>query len=348
MQKAHTITALTEDNESVQFECRSDEDVITASLRQDIILMASCREGGCATCKALCSEGDYVLRGCSVQALPPDEEEAGMVLLCRTYPRTDLELALPYTHGRISYGQVGGFEAEVLAVEWLSSNTVRFLLQKRPGETGGRGVKFEAGQFMELTIPGTEVRRSYSPANIANEEGRLEFLIRVLPEGRFSDYLRDDARPGQVLAVRGPLGVFSLKERGLGPRYFVAGGTGLAPVVSMVRQMREWAAPNETRVYFGVTTEPELFYLDELQSLQQSMRNLTVKTFVWKPGSEWQGSRGSPIDALREDLAAASARPDFYLCGPPGMIDAACEVARGHGASDDQVFFEKFLPSGSQ
>jgi methane monooxygenase component C len=347
MQKTHTITALTEDGESIQFECRPGEDVITAALRQDIILMSSCRDGGCATCKALCSQGDYDLRGCSVQALPPDEEEDGMVLLCRTFPRTDLELALPYTHSRISYGQIGSFEAEVAAINWVSSNTVQLLLQKRPDESGGRAVKFEAGQFMELTIPGTEVTRSYSPANIANPEGRLEFLIRVLPKGRFSDYLRDEARVGQVLSVKGPLGVFSLKERGLVPRYFVAGGTGLAPVVSMVRQMREWAAPNETRIYFGVSTEPELFYLDELKALEQAMRNLTVQAFVWKPGSDWSGRKGSPIDALRDDLAAVGSRPDIYLCGPPGMIDAACEVVRSHGIPGEQVFFEKFLPSGS-
>ncbi|QXP82964.1 aromatic/alkene monooxygenase hydroxylase FAD-binding subunit MmoC [Methylococcus sp. ANG] len=347
MQRVHTITAVTEDGESLRFECRSDEDVITAALRQDIFLMSSCREGGCATCKALCTEGDYDLKGCSVQALPPEEEEDGLVLLCRTYPKTDLEVELPYTHCRISYGEVGSFEAEVVGLNWVSTNTVQFLLQKRPDECGNRGVKFEPGQFMELTIPGTDVSRAYSPANIPNPEGRLEFLIRVLPEGRFSDYLRNDARVGQVLSVKGPLGVFGLKEHGMAPRYFVAGGTGLAPVVSMVRQMREWTAPNETRIYFGVNTEPELFYIDELKSLERSMRNLTVKACVWKPGADWEGEQGSPIDLLREDLEASAVRPDIYLCGPPGMIDAACEVARSHGIPGEQVFFEKFLPSGT-
>jgi len=347
MTKTHTITAVTEDGESLQFECRSDEDVITAALRQDIFLMSSCREGSCATCKALCRDGDYDIRGCSVQALPPDEEEGGLVLLCRTYPRTDLEVELPYTHNRISFSEVGNFEAEVLAVNWLSVNTVQFLLQKRPDERGNQAVKFQAGQFMDLVIPGTDISRSYSPANLPNPEGRLEFLVRVLPQGCFSDYLRNDARAGQVLAVKGPLGVFGLRERGLAPRYLVAGGTGLAPVVSMVRQMREWAAPNDTRLYFGVSTEYELFYLDELKSLEQTMHNLTVKICVWKPGNDWYGTQGSPVDALREDLELSTARPDVYLCGPPGMIDAACGVLLSNGVRDDQVFFEKFLPSGS-
>ena len=95
---------VTEDGETVLFDCGSDEDVITAGLRQDVILMSSCREGGCATCKSLCADGDYELRNCSVQALPPEEEEEGLVLLCRTFPRSDLVLEVPYTSDRIAHG----------------------------------------------------------------------------------------------------------------------------------------------------------------------------------------------------------------------------------------------------
>ena len=97
MASTHQVTIITQDNESVSFECRSDEDVITAAVRQDIYLMSSCREGGCATCKGFCAEGDYVLGKVSSQALPYEEEEAGEVLLCRCYPTTDIEVEVPYT-----------------------------------------------------------------------------------------------------------------------------------------------------------------------------------------------------------------------------------------------------------
>ena len=92
MASTHQVTIITQDNESLSFQCRSDEDVISAAVRQDIYLMSSCREGGCATCKGFCAEGDYVLGKCSSQALPDAEEEAGEVLLCRTFPSTDIEV----------------------------------------------------------------------------------------------------------------------------------------------------------------------------------------------------------------------------------------------------------------
>lgn len=346
MANIHQIHAVTEDGGDVHFECRHDEDIITAALRQDIFLMSSCREGGCATCKALCTNGDYDLRACSVQALPPEEEEEGQVLLCRTYPSSDLELELPYTFDRISFEELGAFQAEVMALDQLSSNVVSLVLRLLPDAGGNRAIQFLPGQFMDLTIPGTDITRSYSPANVPNPEGRLEFLIRTLPDGAFSNYLRDDARVGQIIAGTGPKGVFGLKEHGLRPRYFVAGGTGLAPVMSMLRRMHDWKEPQQTRLYFGVTHQHEAFYVEELKAMESAMPNLTVRLCVWHAGDTWEGERGNAIDILRRDLAENPAKPDIYLCGPPGMVDAAHAVCAEFGIARDQVFLEKFLPSG--
>jgi methane monooxygenase component C len=342
-----SIKVTTEDGESVHFDCGPDEDVITAAIRQDIYLMSSCRAGGCATCKAFCPEGDYRLAGCSVQALPPEEEEDGQVLLCRCYPDSNLELEVPYTYSRISFEpEANEFPAEVVSVGMVSSNAVRLHL-RRPGSGPECRVRFDSGQFMEIKVPGTEVSRAYSPANVSNDAGDLEFLIRVLPDGLMSNALRGGAiQPGQTLEVKGPQGVFGLKENGFRPRYFIAGGTGLAPVLSMVRHMREWGAPQETRLYFGVNTEEEVFLLDELKALEAAMPKLTVQVCVWRPSDAWDGAHGNAIEVLRRDLTANPAKPDVYLCGPPGMVDAAYAVCAEFGIPSDQIYLEKFLPSG--
>lgn len=347
MTDTYQIKVTTEDGESVYFDCGADEDVITAAVRQDIYLMSSCRAGGCATCKAFCDEGDYRLVGCSVQALPPDEEEEGQVLLCRCYPDSDLELEVPYTYNRISFEPATDeFSAEVAELVQISSNAMRLRLRKT-GSNGERKVRFDAGQFMEITVPGTQLSRAYSPANISNDDGELEFLIRILPDGLMSNCLRSGGiRPGQTLTVKGPQGIFGLQENGFRPRYFIAGGTGLAPVLSMLRHMQDWGAPQETRLYFGVNTVEEVFLLQELKALEAAMPKLTVRVCVWRAPEDWEGERGNAIEVLRRDLGADPARPDVYLCGPPGMVDAAYQVCAEFGIPKEQVFLEKFLPSG--
>ena len=345
MVNTHQVTILTEDDEAVYFDCSSEEDVVSAALRQDIYLMTSCREGGCATCKGFCSEGDYEMGKVSVQALPPEEEEEGMVLLCRCFPRSDIIVEVPYTYDRISFSPDDlSFETEVTAVAKISSNVYRLRLRRNDQS---RQIKFSAGQFFELQIPGTDTKRSYSPANISNDEGELEFLIRILSDGQFSNYLANEAKVGQVINVQGPAGIFGLKENGFTQRYFVAGGTGLAPILSMVRHMQAWDEPQQCFIYFGVNTEEEIFCLDELKQLEQEMDNLTVRRCVWKATDAWPAEKGSVVDILRRDLLETGAKPDLYLCGPPGMVDATFAVCSEAGIPKEKIHLEKFLPSVS-
>ncbi len=345
MASTHQVTIITQDNESVSFQCRSDEDVITAAVRQDIYLMSSCRDGGCATCKGFCAEGDYVLGKCSSQALPYEEEEAGEVLLCRCYPSTDIEVKVPYTFDRISFSPEGlVFEAQVVELSQVSSNVVKLHL-RRMGED--KQIKLDSGQFFELEIPGTSTTRSYSPANTSNKQGDMEFLIRVLSDGKFSNYLKHDAHLGQFINVKGPSGIFGLKENGFTPRYFVAGGTGLAPILSMVRRMHEWDEPQKCVIYYGVNTEDEVFYVEELHQLAMQMKTLEVRICVWKASDTWHGEKGSVVDILRRDLQKTGAKPDLYLCGPPGMVDATFAVCADVGIPKERIYLEKFLPSGS-
>ena len=339
----HQVKIITQDGESVCFDCGEDEDIISSGLRQDIYLMASCREGGCATCKGFCPEGDYEMGKVSVQALPPEEEEEGNVLLCRCYPTSDVEIEVPYTYDRISFSPDGlSFEAEIVELRNVSCNVVELRLQRLGDD---QQIRLDSGQYYNLEIPGTTITRSYSPANTTNNRGELEFLIRIVENGKFSNYLEHDAFIGQRINIKGPSGIFGLKENGFTPRYFVAGGTGLAPVLSMVRRMHEWEEPQQSVIYFGVNTEEEVFYANELQRLAAEMPTLQIRICVWKASDNWQGEKGSVVDILRRDLQGMGVKPDLYLCGPPGMVDATYAVCADVGISKDKIFLEKFLPS---
>ncbi|AEG00073.1 aromatic/alkene monooxygenase hydroxylase FAD-binding subunit MmoC [Methylomonas methanica] len=342
---AHLIKIVTQEGDSVCFDCFEDEDIVSAGLRQEIYLMTSCREGGCATCKGLCTDGDYELGKVSSQALPTEEEENGYVLLCRCYPTSDMVVEVPYTYDRISFSPVGiSVEAEIVELAKVSSNVMKLQLQSPPDELK---IRFDAGQFFDLEIPGTTTTRSYSPANISNDRGELEFLIRIVDNGKFSGWLQNQAHVGQKINVKGPSGIFGLKENGFTPRYFVAGGTGLAPILSMVRRMREWEEPQTSIIYFGVNTEAEVFYAEELKRLESEMPNLGIRICVWKASDDWSGEKGSVVDVLRRDLQGGGVTPDLYLCGPPGMVDAVYAVCAEAGIAQNKIFLEKFLPSVS-
>jgi methane monooxygenase component C len=343
----YQIVIETEDGETCSFECGPNEDVISAGLRQSVILMASCRAGGCATCKGECTDGDYELVDPSVQALPPEEEEEGMVLLCRTYPRSDLHILVPYTHDRISFEAIQtNWLGEIVTCDQVSSNVVRLVVQVLTADGSSPiSLNFVPGQFVDIEIPNSHTRRSYSMAS-GSSSGALEFFIRILPDGVFSNFLKSDARVGMRLNLRGPAGAFGLHENGQRPRYFVGGGTGLSPVLSMIRHMREIGDATPAKLFFGVTRRDELFYLDELKSLQSEMPSLDVRVAVMEGGDGNGVSKGTVIDLLRSELNGDAAQPDIYLCGPPGMIDAAFAAAAAAGVPKERVYLERFVVSG--
>jgi ferredoxin-NADP reductase len=219
-------------------------------------------------------------------------------------------------------------------------------LRLQPDSSGSQAAEFEPGQYMSLEIPGSGISRAYSIANTPNWTGELEFLIKLQPGGRFSTYLEQEAKIGQRINVRGPSGHFALQAQSLRPRYFIGGGTGLAPLLSMLRHMAEMQEQQPARLYFGVNYETELFCLDILRELTQTLPQLKVELCVWHSEPSWGGFHGTPVGALRRDLERGGPAPDLYLCGPPPLIDAATETARSFGISDEHIFSERFLPSG--
>ena len=184
-----TSRLTTLDGQVVEVDCGPGESIVAGAERSGVILPASCRAGSCGSCHAT-AVGDYVLGEHNPAVLPADEAARGGVLLCRTYPRGPLEVALPCEHSRILFGAIGVRTATVTAVEPVARDTVRLLLQLGPDADGGTGVEFEPGQFLELSPPGSDLRRAYSLANTANWDGVAELYVRLRPGGAFAEYLR--------------------------------------------------------------------------------------------------------------------------------------------------------------
>ncbi|MFE6286078.1 2Fe-2S iron-sulfur cluster-binding protein [Streptomyces sp. NPDC057877] len=339
------VSLSTSDGERLEFTCAPGQSVLDAAAAAGAALPASCRQGTCGSCHAAVTSGSYEHGACTPQALPPDERERGEVLLCRTYPRGPLTAALPYAASRILYGGIPKRDSVITALEPAGRGTVRLELRVAPDDDAGEGCQFDPGQFMELQIPGQDAKRAYSLANTGNWEGRLEFFIRLRPGGLFSSYLGERARPGDRITVHGPQGAFGLHETGLRPRWFVAGGTGLAPLLAMVRHMAEWQDPQPARLFLGVNEEEDVFGVPELKAVAAELPGFAHEICVRRPGPSWPGPPATPADLLAAHLPAAPVKPDLYVCGPPPLVDSVTRTATACGVGPDHVFHERFLPT---
>ncbi|MGS1001024.1 FAD-binding oxidoreductase [Burkholderia glumae] len=336
----YRIELTTRDGARFDFGCESGQDVLAAAAEADITLPSQCRRGSCGACQANAVDGGYTMRDYSADALPAGQR--GAVLLCRTVPLGDLRLTAPYDAAKVLLHPVPARAATIAALDAIAEHTLRLELQVAPDDVSGSAVEFEPGQFAELEVPGSGRRRPYSLANTSNWDGRLEFLIRLRAGGWFSTYLRERARPGDALTVHLPMGGFGLCAESLRPRWFVAGGTGLAPILSMLRRMADYQEMADARLFFGVNHESELFMLDELERLRAALPQLRVELCVWRAGEAWAGFRGTPAEALGAALAQAGTPPDLYVCGPPPLVQAARQAALAAGVPDAQFASERF------
>ncbi|MFG1250396.1 MULTISPECIES: 2Fe-2S iron-sulfur cluster binding domain-containing protein [Xanthobacter] len=333
----------------MQFECDDAEDVLSAALRNNIILLSECHKGICTTCRVHCSDGEFELgRGVSVYSLPPEDQDEGFTLLCQTYPRSDLEIQLPYGLDRVSFGTSRIeeiYEARIAVIERFTEHVVSIFLELRDEFGKPRDFRWTPGQYIKLRVPGTGEWRSYSMANIPDGSGRVELMVRLLEDGVFSNYLRERVKVGQVVEIKGPYGEFQV-HASVSPRYFVGGSTGLAPLVSMLRGMAEANDPAPCRLIFGMRSQEFFFYAKELAALAGALPALSLELSLETPDPEWTGRVGNVGEVLSVILNETGEKPDIYVCGPGPMVRFVEEICHARGVRSDRVFSEKFLASG--
>jgi benzoate/toluate 1,2-dioxygenase reductase subunit len=327
------------DSEIRTIEVDDGETVLAAAKRAGHRLASQCEVGTCCTCVAWLHDGTAEMPEGQVTALTRDEVAAGQRLLCQTRVLSGAAaFDLDYPSSVLTGYPTIPFTAKIQRLTWVTDSVVQLDL-KVPKAVR---LRFMAGQYCRIKIPGTEVWRSFSMASGEHEQGRLSFLVRVLPSGAMSDYLRDEARPGAMLEVEGPIGGFVL-EPSSRPHLLIAGGTGLAPMLSMLDKIRLVRPTPPVLLIFGCVREAELFLQDELEARQSFMPTLTLRIALVEPGDARGVVKGNPVEVLR----AADVLPDSiaYLCGPPGMISAAEARLVEFGVSPHDVRTEQFLPS---
>jgi methane monooxygenase component C len=322
----------------IDIGCRADEDVITAALRQGHLLLSDCREGSCATCRGFLVDGDYdQLLPHSPHALTDAEEDDGHILACRLRPSSDLEIDFDYPADRVGRYEDGTRNGQIVAVDRVSATVARITVRTNAAQDP---FDWDPGQYLQVTLPAIGATRAYSMANAPDGGRELEFLIRLLADGQFSGHLAAGRGLGEPVRLRGPYGQFVFRDD---PKpVFVAGGTGLAPVLAILRSLATTAPSTQAQVVFGAARDSDLFALDELASLRRALPHLDVVVTVEHRTESWTGPTGLVTDQLDP---IDPARP-YYLCGPAAMIAAAEQRLLAGGVAREHIHAERFLETG--
>jgi propane monooxygenase reductase component len=321
----------------IEFEVDEDETVLRGAFRQGLMLMHGCKEGQCAACKSFLLDGEVDLDKYSNFALNDFEKEEGWTLLCRAHALTDLEVELiNYDEEVLRSGVALKTEAmRVETIEALTDDIHRLVLS-------GSEIQFKPGQYCDIKIPGSEDVRSFSMANLPGD--RLEFMIKVYPDGKFSSLLSgNELQEGHELEVTGPYGVFTLREKSDRPLLFIGGGAGMAPILGLLRSMADQGIDRPAVYYYGARGPKDLFHLSELAELEQRLTNFRFVPALSDVGDddEWDGERGLITDVVVRCESELSG-VDAYLCGPPPMVDAAIGLLVQNGVPESRVYFDKF------
>lgn len=326
-----------EDGVTRVIQCDDDEKVTDAAFRQKINLPMDCRDGVCGTCKCFVEKGEYELEFYMDESMSDEEAEQGYALTCQMTPESDCVVRVPVPSA-VCKTAPEAVEGEVLGVDRLSETS--FGLRVKLAKPAG----FLPGQYVNVTVPGTGKHRSYSFSSAPGAE-EATFLIRNLPGGVMSSYLGERAKAGDSVTLTGPMGAFYLRpiQR---PQLWLAGGTGLAPFLSMLEQVADQGTDHPIVLYYAVTRAADLVELERVQDLAGKIGNVTVITIL-AAEEDAHERKGFVTDHVTAgDLNGGDC--DVYLCGPPPMVDAV----RGHfgklGVEPANFYFEKFNPTEAE
>lgn len=329
--QTHSIALSFEDGVTRFITCREDQTVADASYRQRINIPLDCRDGACGTCKALCESGSYDGGTYIDDALPADEAAAGYVLPCSMRPRSDLVLQIATTSD-VAKTAAATYTGTLTQLDRLSDTTMQITIDI-PNRAE---LAFLPGQYVNIAVPGTDQQRSYSFSN-APEDEQLTFLIKLTPGGAMSDYLTERAGVGDTVSFTGPNGSFFLRETER-PVLLLAGGTGLAPVLSMLRTLR--GSSRTVHLVYGVSTDEDLVGLDEIRRIGSDIGDFSWDHCVSDPASN--ARHKGYVTALIEPKHLHDGDVAVYLCGPPPMVESVRAHMATVGVEPTGFYYEKF------
>lgn len=322
-----------------ELSCRADQTLLDSCILAGIAVPYNCRSGECGECMATLVTGEvHELPGADPAIFTAAQRARGEILTCMCFPRGPVALNVELDEHAETI-KPSTVEVSVERAERLTP-TICGVTVRTP-----EPVQFHAGQNFEWVLPGIAPNRTYSAANRPGSNF-IEFHVRVYPGGKVGDVV-SRMSAGHKFRIVGPFGHFALSANPWRPSICVAGGTGLAPVLSTLDRAFHDGDRRQVKLLYGARTQDELYCLDRLQRWAGKFNLEFVPVLSHEPtDSGWKGERGLVTEVLERELADVFGL-EACICGPPPMIDAAVKVLEAAGIPAEDIRTDRFVQAKS-
>lgn len=317
---------------------KEGQTILDAAIRNGVQVAYGCRHGSCSACKCQILDGDYeIMDRVSEYSLMSFEREEGFTLMCSTIPESDLVIEVEEEESDLAFFAVHDFEAEVVENKACTHDIHLIKLKLQEPDQ----IPYAAGQFFEFDIPGLGETRAYSLANKYRKDQILEFHIKRVPDGKGSNYMCY-LKPGDTVTGSGPYGKMQLRNRGR-DLIFVAGGSGMAPIKSLIEELFSESFDKEVWFFYGARAKRDLYLMNEWKELEKQYPNFHFVPALSQPepDDEWDGETGFIAEVLSRKIEDMS-NMDAYLCGPPIMIETSCDALYKGGVKGTDISYDEF------
>lgn len=318
-----------------QFEVSAGEPLLDAALDAGFVLPYGCRNGACGSCRAKVAAGTVDHGRAQSGALPENARQEGYTLLCCATAKSDLNIECRELAADSEY-PVKIMPCRVQELNKLANDVMQMKLKLPVNER----LAFRAGQYIEFMLKGGQ-RRAFSIANPPHDDTFLELHLRKIEGGQFTGHVFDTMQVKEILRFEGPLGTFHLREESTKPVILLAGGTGFAPIKSIIEHALHNQIQRPFHLYWGARTHSGLYQHTLAQQWAARHPNVRYTPVISDDDAGWQGRRGLVHQAVLEDHSDLSGF-QVYACGAPAMIDAARADFTAAGLPTEEFFADAF------
>lgn len=327
----------------LKFDCAEGDTILRAALRAGVALPYECNSGGCGSCKVELISGSVLDRWPDAPGVSPRDARRNRKLSCQNEPVEDLSIKVKTKPPEIEPVKPRKSMIRFKGRRDLTHDMAEFyFISDEPAD-------FFPGQFALLKLPGVSGDRAYSMSNLPNDRGEWHFIIKKMPGGQGSHWMFDQLEKEQSVELDGPFGHAHLRqtERDI---ICVAGGSGLSPVMSILRELTRNAdySGKSIHLFFGgrgpkdICT-PEL--VGELSRDNVDLRCHEAISDVSLIGDEgWSGPQGFIHEIVAAELGETLRDYEIYFCGPPPMTEAVQQMLIvEHNVPFEQIHYDRFF-----
>ncbi|HSH35358.1 2Fe-2S iron-sulfur cluster binding domain-containing protein [Schnuerera sp.] len=327
-------------NDDKEYIVDGGNSLLSALIDEKIFIPSACGgKGTCGYCKVKVLEGGGPVLPTEMPWLTEEELEDKVRLSCQCKVKEDMKIEIPE-----ELFNVREYEVQVESIEDMTPVIKKLRLRFEEGEE----ISFKPGQYIQLKAPiyegnDEEVYRAYSIASPPSEKNYIDLIIGYVPGGKATTYVHKHLKVGDTVDINGPYGDFYYEDKYDNEMVLVAVGTGMAPILSILYHMKDKDIKRKAKFYFGARTPEDLFLLDELKELEETLYDFEFIPTLSRALDEhnWTGARGR-VNVLLDNHIKNPDDKEAYLCGSPAMIDTVVEVLKEKGILEERIYYDKF------